>query len=692
MRSASLVLVLWLWASCSAAYGQGQVLNRTLQHDGRTRSYSLYIPPGYTGEEAWPLVFNLHFLTSTASEAMTFSRMNTVADSGHFLVAYPNATVSPQIAAPQWNDGTMYPNGPDDVGFISALIDELEGGYHIDPSKVYAAGSSNGGVMSYYLGSKLSHRIAAIASVAGTHVANPTAPRPLPVLHFHGTADPILPFEGGFANVMPPLNTFRFPAVADVIDAWRDSNNSVGDPIITQLPNLNTTDGSTVEMIQYQNCDRYVTASGEERPAEILYYRITGGGHPWPGGGDHPAFAGPMNRDINGSEEIWKFFSRHELAAGPVSNWVTDADGIWSKAPNWNNGIVRNAVDAEAVFGAVITQPRAVNLDMPITLGRIDFESTKSYTVEGTNSITLDVANGVANINVNSGSHTIGAPVILADHAVVSVWPAANNLSITAGLNAANVNLVKAGAGALTVSQLRSGRLTINGGKVVVAPNGTNAATSMVSSLSIAGGAAPIAKLDLTDNAAVIDYTGTSPVPTVRQQIVAGRGGVGLGKGWNGMGITSSNAALDNATYPESRSIGYAENFALPLGPYTTFRGQTVDSTSLIIAFTRTGDANLDGVVNDDDVTIVGAAYAPGVPQPSWALGDFDYNGFVDDDDVTLLNAFYDPSAPPLNSPAAPGAAVAAVPEPASLILALVAAVGISALFRLRHACPRRST
>jgi hypothetical protein len=98
----------------------------------------------------------------------------------------------------------------------------------------------------------------------------------------------------------------------------------------------------------------------------------------------------------------------------------------------------------------------------------------------------------------------------------------------------------------------------------------------------------------------------------------------------------------------------------------------------LLIAYTRTGDANLDGVVNDDDVTIVGATYAPGVPQPSWALGDFDYNGFVDDDDVTLLGALYDPSAQPLtNSPGEPGVAakangVAAVPEPSSLALLLI--------------------
>jgi hypothetical protein len=189
-------------------------------------------------------------------------------------------------------------------------------------------------------------------------------------------------------------------------------------------------------------------------------------------------------------------------------------------------------------------------------------------------------------------------------------------------------------------------------------------------SLGLSSGALT-ANYDLKTNAAIIDYTGPSPVGTVRQQILAGRGGPGLGKPWNGNGITSSTAAGANAVEPESRAIGYAENAALPLGTYTTFRGQAFDDTALLIAFSRTGDANLDGVVNDDDVTIVGATYSPGVSQPHWALGDFDYNGFVDDDDVTLLGVFYDPSASPLAASAPPSAAdVAAVAEPSTLILA----------------------
>jgi hypothetical protein len=142
--------------------------------------------------------------------------------------------------------------------------------------------------------------------------------------------------------------------------------------------------------------------------------------------------------------------------------------------------------------------------------------------------------------------------------------------------------------------------------------------------------------------------------------------------------------ATANATQPESRSLGYAENSSLPLGPYTTFRGQPVDNTSVLIAFTRTGDANLDGIVNDDDVTIVGATYAPGVPNASWALGDFDYDGFVDDDDVTLLGAFYDPSAATLFA-AAPAGDITAVPEPGTLmLLAVVAAIAAASFTRRR--------
>jgi uncharacterized protein YjbI with pentapeptide repeats len=232
--------------------------------------------------------------------------------------------------------------------------------------------------------------------------------------------------------------------------------------------------------------------------------------------------------------------------------------------------------------------------------------------------------------------------------------------------------------------------LNLAAGEKLVAYTGVPIPVKITGEFSIATGAT----FDITDNAAIVDYSGTSPVATVRDKVLSGRGGSGLGKGWNGMGITSSAAATTNTTEPESRSVGYAENSTMPLGPFATFRGQPVDGTSILIAYTRTGDANLDGVVNDDDVTIVSATYAPGVPQASWALGDFDYNGFVDDDDVTLLGAFYDPAAQALTLPspdlpaagARRGITAAAVPEPGTVALLVIGLIAVL----LRHVARRK--
>jgi hypothetical protein len=145
----------------------------------------------------------------------------------------------------------------------------------------------------------------------------------------------------------------------------------------------------------------------------------------------------------------------------------------------------------------------------------------------------------------------------------------------------------------------------------------------------------------------IIDYTGTTPRDSIRAMILAGRGAPGIGNAtWNGAnGIVSTNAATD----PEARSIAYGENSALPLGAYATFGGQTVDGSSILIRYTRTADADLDGRVNDSDVTIVGAFYGQAT-SGQWYLGDFDYSGMCDDADVTFLGAFYDPAAPPLSA------------------------------------------
>ena len=211
-------------------------------------------------------------------------------------------------------------------------------------------------------------------------------------------------------------------------------------------------------------------------------------------------------------------------------------------------------------------------------------------------------------------------------------------------------------------THLSTGRLAQGGmvlgdtSRLTLLPNGI---TSLVTSLNIAPGAT----LDIGNNALVLDYSGNSPAADIRQQILSGRGGPGLGATWAGTGITSSAVAAANAANPESHSVAYAENATLPLGPYSNFRGALVDNTSILIAFAHTADANLDNRVDDSDVTILGASYDPSAADAFWALADFDYNGAVDDADATLLGALYNPI------PAAPAvvpAVVAGSPDPAT--------------------------
>ncbi|MEX2140422.1 MAG: PHB depolymerase family esterase [Pirellulales bacterium] len=661
----------------SFAYGQGQTLNKSLMHNGIRRNYTIYVPSGYSPGTSTPLVVNMHGLSDNRQLQMTYSGMNAVAEREGFLVVYPDAV----------NADWFGPH--DNIGFIDGLLNDVSSQYAVNTAKVYATGVSQGGIMSYLLSVELPDRFAAVASVSGTRpvlvngaffepdIAT-TPDRPFPLLHIHGTSDPLVRYNGG-AGAVPGYN-FTVPPVERVISDYVTNNGGDETPTTVELPNINTRDGSTVRRISYEGAN-YLDSAGNSRQSEVVLYRIQNGGHNWPG--DYtpwPGWAGTVNYDISASTEIWNFFSRHELPLFPT--WNVDADGQWSLAANWS-GLVPNAQSARATLADVITAPRTVMLDVPITVGHIKFDSLKPYTIAGTSPLALDVRSGNAQFNVTRGNHTISAPVTLANPTIINVAGPTSSLSMTGPLNSTGVQLTKAGTGVLTVNNVRAAALALDGGTLAIASNGTDAGTSRVSALSIAGTTTPAARLDLNNNALVVDYTGTSPVAAVRQRIVAGRGGAGLGKTWNGPGITSSAAAAAEA---ESRSIGYAENSALPLGPYTTFRGQAVDGTAVMMALTRTGDANLDGVVNDDDVTIVGASYAPGVSQPHWAHGDFDYNGFVDDDDVTLLGAFYEPSAAPLAAPAPlSGTSISGVPEPATFWLLVVTSAGLACGRRCRR-------
>lgn len=301
-------------AVCASA---GETVNKSLMHDGQNRTYSIYIPDSYNGDDALPLVLNFHGWGSNNSQQANLSQMNSVADSEGFLTVYPRSIGT------HWN--VMQDDSePRDIDFTESLLDQLESDYAIDRSRVYATGFSNGGSMSFLVGSTLPNRFAAIAPVAATipvkndldevNVLNPTeAPtssRAVPVMYMLGTNDPLVAYDGG----QSPNSGYWYPATDGVMTAWSTNNSCSSNPDSTTLPDTNTTDRSTVTVVTYGGCEMYTSWDGSEQvEANVVHYRIEGGGHIWPSTFSWPASLGAANRDIKASEEVWSFLSRHTL-------------------------------------------------------------------------------------------------------------------------------------------------------------------------------------------------------------------------------------------------------------------------------------------------------------------------------------------------------------------------------------------
>ena len=271
--------------------------------DGVYRNYIYHLPTGYNAANAYPLVLNLHGYTSNASQQMLYTQMNTSADANGYIVVYPNGIAN------YWNS---FGAGADDVKFLSQLIDTISAHQHVNPKRVYSCGMSNGGYMSYTLACTLADKLAAIASVAGTMSLNTYSTcqpaRKIPVMHIHGTTDPTVNYNTGAPNSIGVEQTLAF---------WRDTLDCQHITDTTDIPNTSTADGCTAQRIHYPTC-----AGGND----ILFFKITGGGHTWPSALiDIPSY-GNTNHDMSATTEIWNFFNRYTLD-GPVATGINDVQG-----------------------------------------------------------------------------------------------------------------------------------------------------------------------------------------------------------------------------------------------------------------------------------------------------------------------------------------------------------------------------
>jgi polyhydroxybutyrate depolymerase len=298
-----LIVAAWSVAAVPSATADRATGSHTLAVGGLTRTYLLHVPPTLPAGPA-PLVLVFHGGGGTGLGAERLTRFSELADREGVLVAYPEGV------GRNWYDGREFSAGSrahreriDDVGFVAAMLDAIARSRAVDPRRIYATGISNGAVFSHYLAAHISPRIAAIAPVVGGIADPPDAwlrpERPVSVLILQGTADPLVPYRGGAV-------AFGRGLILDTEDAarrWARLNGTAAEPRATVLPAPGK-----------DHCGgRRVTYPGGRDGSEVVLVRLDGGGHTWPGGGQHlpEGIIGRVCRDFSATTVIWEFFRTH---------------------------------------------------------------------------------------------------------------------------------------------------------------------------------------------------------------------------------------------------------------------------------------------------------------------------------------------------------------------------------------------
>lgn len=304
---------------CSVATIAQTTVNGSFLHGGLTRDYRIYIPAIYSPGTSVPVVFNLHGYGSNNVEQEFYGDFKAIADTANFIIIHPNGT--PDLGGElNWNSFNI--STVDDLGFLSRLLDTVIANYSVNTNRVYSTGMSNGGFMSYELACNLNDRFTAVASVTGSmtpaNMNGCTPARPTPIMQIHGTADGVVPYAG---------NSFSAP-IETLVSNWVTKNGCNITPITVNVPNTNTTDGCTAT---------HYTYTGGNNGATVEFFKVTGGGHTWPGA---PITVGVTNMDFSASKEIWRFFSQHSLDQ-LLSNDELEDLSSFTLYPNPSEGIVQ---------------------------------------------------------------------------------------------------------------------------------------------------------------------------------------------------------------------------------------------------------------------------------------------------------------------------------------------------------------
>ncbi len=259
-----------------------------------------------------PMVVDFHGLSEGASLHSATSQFGNLGQKDGFVAVFPEGTGSPV----QWNTGSEAPTNAD-LAFVTSLLQQVESAQCIDTSRVYASGFSDGSFMVSLLACTMSNRFAAIGAVSGLQLPTPChTTRPVPIITFHGTADPILYFNGGVGTGL--LKT--------LLGGGNSGSTTTSTTVPAKLhgPGVPATvrawavkDGCNPKAVDHKVASRIILRT-YACPAKtsVQFYIIIGGGHAWPGSRVSQSIAhltGFTTFQIRATPTEWSFFQRFQL-------------------------------------------------------------------------------------------------------------------------------------------------------------------------------------------------------------------------------------------------------------------------------------------------------------------------------------------------------------------------------------------
>jgi polyhydroxybutyrate depolymerase len=297
-------------SGCSKPVTPGMT-TQTLTVDGTERQYLLSIPASYDPATRAPLILNFHGLGSNKEQQALYSGMNQKAGAEGYIVITPDGTGD---TLKRWSFPPL-PGATADVDFVKQILATTSRNLCVNAKRVYATGISNGAIFSTVLACALPGRLAAIAPVAGvngTRVCSRGTP-PTPVLAFHGTADPVVPYAGGryFAGANP---ADAEGATATTTARGRLAGPLRAEPVDQAVANWAAFDGcgtspstaqvaGDVELVTYPDCPPN---------GAVALYRVVGGGHTWPGAvALNVERLGSTTPSIDATVLMLRFFAAH---------------------------------------------------------------------------------------------------------------------------------------------------------------------------------------------------------------------------------------------------------------------------------------------------------------------------------------------------------------------------------------------